>query len=63
MTRSGEEAAFTGQARRRTTGSTCWRHLLRVAPLFWKRGAQRLDGWSDDVLAGRILEFGANLEY
>jgi hypothetical protein len=30
---------------------------------FWKMGGSRLDAWRQDVEAGRIPNFGANLRY
>ena len=31
--------------------------------VFWKMGGSRLDAWRQDVEAGRIPNFGANLRY
>ena len=39
------------------------REYLELCREFWKRGVHHLDEWSDDVAAGRIPEFGANLVY
>ena len=30
---------------------------------FWKLGGKKLDQWTEDVKAGRIPNFGANLDY
>jgi tetratricopeptide (TPR) repeat protein len=36
---------------------------LEACRVFWKMGGSRLDAWRQDVEAGRIPNFGANLRY
>ena len=36
---------------------------LEACRVFWKMGGSRLDAWRQDVQAGRIPNFGANLNY